>query len=556
MPACASESMTRYYPSSPPLSRSASASPPPGSPLSTSPPETYTKLKHTNSFLSSSSKLPSSSSFQSPCRPLPRQSTPPPRAAVSPKKPEGYVSMVLNFFSPWRLVNWYLNLLFTIFFNIWEVVMFIIRVPTLWVSAWVSLTLMILQLPLTLLKFILTFLYTPASELTRKKRCVLISGGSTVQSVHLARNFHKAGARVVVCEIEGLFSLARFSTACSKFYTIPKPGPGNAAEYVKALKTIVEKEKAVYYIPVSAANAAYYDALAKPHLEIAGCECFIPGTADVTALDDPLELLRRCRLLGLTTPVHYVLRSTDDVSRLYETGALRSGRHMMLAAGPSGMRDRAKIQLPLNHEEFRNLRHEISERRPWVIIRDAGSPHFITCTAVKDSRVVANVTCRVDEDKGLIPEVRTDVSQWLERFFSRSFGSRINGHLSFRLVLLNDEIVTIGCKVGIGMPYVCLTSIHPRLVWRSCRHFCRQHSGPLIVGEPYNSKDAFPSAVSQASNYKLNPKGSPIDKREILFVYWDPLPYCAYYHLQLPLLRIAGAIREGTQHNPPLAVVE
>ncbi|XP_011303478.1 uncharacterized protein [Fopius arisanus] len=553
MPACSSENMPRYY-RSPSSSRCSSASPVlPNSPLSTSPksshPMTLSPSTSTSSSIStwsnSSQTRPSRSPQDDPCT---RKSQSSPRDVRS-------VLRVCHLLSPRRLISWYFSILLSIMNTIYEALLFTIRAPALWASAWLCLVVVILQLPLTIIKWLLMLLHTPASELTRRKRCVLISGGSTVQAVHLARNFHKAGARVIICEVEGLFSLARFSTACSKFYTIPKPGPGSAADYVNALKTIVERERAVYYIPVSAANAAYYDALAKPHLELAGCECFVPGASEVTALDDPLELLRRCRLLGLTTPVHFVLRSTEDIAALYETGALRSSRHVMLAAGPSGMRDRAKVHLPLNPEEFRGMRQEISERRPWVIIRNPGGPHFITCTTVKDSRVVANVTCRVDEDKGLIPEVRGDVAQWLDRFFARSFSSRINGHLSFRLVITGDEVITIGCRVGVGMPYVCLTSVHPRLVWRPCRHFSRQNSGPLLVGEEYQGRGAFPSAIKQASTLKINPHRCPIDKREALFVYWDPLPYCVYYHLQLPLLRIAGAFRERAQHNPPLAVV-
>lgn len=457
-----------------------------------------------------------------------------------------------------RLLIWYFSFIFNILYGLFNTTIFLMRAPAVWASAWLCIFLVILQLPLTVLKYFITMLHTPASELARNKRCVLISGGSTVQAVHLARNFYKAGARVIVCEVEGLFGLARFSTACSKFYTVPRPGPGNAAEYVKALKNIVEKEKAVYYIPVSSANAAYYDALAKPHLEIMGCECFVPSTTEVTALDDPLELLRRCRSVGLTLPVHFVLRSLDDVLELYDTGVLRSGRHVLLPAGPGGMRDRTKVPLPPSAQEFQNIRHVISDKRPWVVIRDPGGPHFITCTTVKNSRVVANVTCRVDETKGLIPEVRNDVAQWLERFFARSFSTRVNGHLSFRLVQLNDELVSIGCRVGIGLPYVCLTSVHPRLVWRPCRHFSRSSSGPLLVGEKYDIQpEAFSSAVKQANSNGNNCLGSVLDKREALFVYWDPLPYCAYYHLQLPFIRVAGALRaQPGQHNPPLAVVQ
>lgn len=232
----------------------------------------------------------------------------------------------------------------------------------------------------------------------------------------------------------------------------------------------------------------------------------------------------------------------------------------MLAAGPAGMRDRAKIVLPPTSWEFMNQQHEISEARPWVVIRDPGGDHFITCTTVKESRIVANVTCRVAESQGLIPENRTDVTQWLDRFFARSFHTRINGHLSFRLALSENQgpLVCIGCQVGVSLPYVCHTGIHPRLVWRPCRHFSRQNSAVLTSDRQQQTTDGMLNASKRQSG-ETSPHllGMVIDKREALFVYWDPLPYCAYYHLQLPFRRVAGAIRaQPAQHNPPLAVVQ
>ncbi|XP_033230167.1 uncharacterized protein LOC117181514 [Belonocnema kinseyi] len=568
MPACSSENVPRFWSSSPPTSRSSSLSPSlPSSPVSTSPPNIspVSTLKRSTSNISYSSDT--SEHFSQYSNTSSNAST----VIFSPRRRSRQMNQ--NFsqhqqemqqrreaFLLSRIFFWYLGLLLTIIRGVLNVVGYAIWAPGLWASAWVCLFWIILQLPLTMLKWLITILHTPASERARNKRCVLISGGSTVQAVRLAQNFYKAGARVVIFDLEGLFALARFSIACSKYYTVPPPGPGRAAEYVKALKDIVQKERAVYYIPVSATSTAYYDALAKQYLEIMGCECFVPGAADVTALDDPLELLRRCSSLGLSTPNHYVLRSEEDVARLYEAGTLRKGRHMMLAAGPAGMRDRIKVILPPTEREFRHQELEISERKPWVAVRDPGGSHFITCTTIKDSRVVANVTCRVDEVKGLIPEERANVDQWLERFFARTFGSRINGHMSFRLAMSKDsgELVSIGCRVGIGLPYICHTSLHPRLVWRPCRHFSRQNSGHLLVGERHLMQEAVASAFKRSSSEtSCRLLGTVLDKREALFVYWDPLPYCAYYYLQLPFRRVAGAIRaQHRQHNPPLAVVQ
>lgn len=459
-----------------------------------------------------------------------------------------------------KLLIAYINLLFGILRGIISVINCAIWAPALWISIWVYILWVIFQFPLTAFKWFLKVLFTTAAERIRTKRCVLISGGSTVQAVHLARNFYKAGARVVICEMEGLFALAKFSTACSKFYTIPRPGPGNAIQYVKALKNIVQKEKALYYIPVSACNTAYYDALAKPYLEVLGCECFVPSAGEVTTLDDPLELLLRCRALGLPTPPHTVVHSMQDVLRLYEENAFATGRHLMVAAGPMGMNDRGKMVLPPTARELRNHHYEISENKPWIVYRDPSGKHYMTCTTVKGSKVVANVTCLVDEKLGLIPEERPEVAQWLDRYFAGTFGGAFSGHLTFRLAVTEEgELVSIGCRVGVSLPYICHTGIHPRLVWKPCRHFSRQNSGTLNTPEQYLLPDKAVVKASKRPTAEIMPNlmGTVLDKRETLFAYWDPLPYCAYCHLQLPFRRLAGMIRaQPAQHNPPLAVVQ
>lgn len=569
MPACTSENFPRFWPSSPPTSRSNSVTPPLyGSPLSTSPTlvSPMSTLKRSTSGVSSSSNLfnvsASSNGLNAPALIVSSrrqhqhqqrvQASHPGQAAQGQNHNRNDLLLA-------KLLRVYIAVLFSVLQGVVSVVSYAIWAPTLWASVWVYVLWVIFQLPLTALKWFITVLHTPASERARNKRCVLISGGSTVQTVHMARNFYKAGARVVICELEGLHGLAKFSTACYKFYTIPKPGPGNAIEYIKALKDIVQKERAAYYIPVSSSNTAYYDALAKPYLEVMGCECFVPGASEVAALDDPLELLRKCRALGLATPDHSVLRSLQDILRLYEQNAFATGRYLMLAAGPAGMRDRGKTVLPPTMREFQNQQHEITESRPWVVIRDPPGRHYITCTTVKESRIVANVTCQVDEGRGLIPEERPEVVQWLERFIGRSFSSRISGHLSFRLAVSKDgELVPLGCRVGVSLPYICHTGIHPRLVWKPCKHFSRQNSGVLLIADRHLLPDAVTSTLNRTPGETVpHLLGTVLDKREALFAYWDPLPYCAYYHLQLPFGRLAGMIRaQPVQHSPPLAVVQ
>ncbi|KAG5673478.1 hypothetical protein PVAND_003522 [Polypedilum vanderplanki] len=74
--------------------------------------------------------------------------------------------------------------------------------PSFWISAFLWLFWKLISYPLSVLKNVLIFLHTPAHERNRQKRTVLISSGSTIQSLHLARNFYSAGARVVVFEFD------------------------------------------------------------------------------------------------------------------------------------------------------------------------------------------------------------------------------------------------------------------------------------------------------------------------------------------------------------------
>lgn len=459
-----------------------------------------------------------------------------------------------------KIIGWYpalllrfiRNLVSTVVYLTWSQV--ILLGPTLWISAWLWIFWKSFQLPLTVIKWLLTLLHTPASERGRKKRTVLISGGSTIQALHLARNFYTAGARVVVFEIEGLFGLARFSTAVQKFYTVPRPEPHHPQKYVKALCDIVERENASYFIPVSATSTAYYDALAKPHLELLGCSCFCPGVKEVWALDDVLEVLQQCQGAGIPTPMHYAVSSKDEITKLYNNGQLRTGRHVMVSVGPWGCRDKLKVIMPASRQEFK-MPHEISEQRPWVVIQDVPGQHFLTCTTLKDSHVVANVTCHVNKDSGgLVPVENQEVSCWLKNFFSKVRVLRqVTGHVSFRFVLSDADktLVPMSCRVGVSMPYICYTSVHPRIVWKPCKHFSRQNSGPLVADSGrYWMHEAVMNTLKHPSVEAVGRLiGTVLDKREALFVFWDPLPYCAYYHLQLPFKNVLAFVQEHYGRN-------
>lgn len=439
------------------------------------------------------------------------------------------------------LIGWYPAFLVRIFFELFS--LFTITaiknlpfiLPTLWISGCLWLFWKFFMLPVSILKSILIFLFVPASERNRKKRTILISGGSTVQAVHLARNFYSAGARIVVCEVEGNFGLARFSTAVATYYTVPQPSDEQVDEYIEALKEIVLKESVSYYIPVSEANTAYYDAVAKPQIEALGCECICPDLRDVLLLDDTLELMRKMQAENMVTPMYYVLQSFLDLKRTYDFGTVRNEPHTLISVGLAGCKYRQKIDVQ-NKKQLR-ITHPISEQNPWLLVQHCNGDQFVTCTTVRDSQVIANVTCKVDNFGGFIPIEHPEIEQWLRQFFaSLKFNRKIVGHLSFDFTVTDNNVILMGCEVGVRRPYICYTSVQSRIVCKPCRHFSRHKSGPIVantgkywLNEAMFNTLEYPSCDSFSKLFEII-----CGKNEALFTIWDPLPYCAYYYIQLP----------------------
>lgn len=413
-----------------------------------------------------------------------------------------------------------------------------IAAPSFWLSALLWIFWKLLRVPIALVKWLLSGDEEQPGAVQRQ-RTVLLSGGSTIQTLHMARNFYGSGARVVVFEFEGLFGLARFSTSVDKFYVVPRPSSSNVEQYIAALCHIVRKERPTVYVPVCATSPAYYDALAKPHLELLNCASFVPGVQETQQLDDCLQLFQRCQAHHISLPAHTVITGKEQLHQLYEQGFVPGYRNIFMACGMQGIMERHKYILPHRRAELLMFsQHEISERQPWLVVRDQpGYHHYVTCTTVRDSQVVANVSCRVeDHTKNLIPVRREDEAQielWLRHFFAKvRFQRSINGHISFRLVKSpahGGQYVPLGVRLGVALPYICHNRSHAQLLCRAIKCMCIHRRGIAAIEEDMASWSWSWSTLERSTSR------TPLDKREALFAYWDPLPYCAYYHFQLPL---------------------
>jgi len=429
--------------------------------------------------------------------------------------------------------------------------------PSFWLSAFLWLFWKLISYPLALLKNVLVFLHTPAHERSRKKRTVLISGGSTIQALHLARNFHSAGARVIAFEFEGLFALARFSVAVDKFYTIPASAKDNANDYVNAVMRIVEIEKPSLYIPVCATSPAYFDALAKPHMELEGVQrIFCPGAQEVSVLDDIGSVLKKCENRNIPVPPYRVLNCKEDLIKLYDSGFMKNFRNVLVATGAHGIIERQKYILPANKRDL-NLSVEISEDKPWIVLRDVPGKHYVTCSTIKDSKVIANVTCAIQPDtRNLVPESNPEIEKWLNEFFEKvRFMRNINGHVSFRFVKseASGNLLTLGTRVGVTISYLCYTGVQSRVVQKPCPHFERKNSGSMTQSRHF-LPDTVANTIKNPSAQSLEKLiGSVLDKREALFLYWDPLPYIAFYHFQLPLRKMSKFLQRHSKRSNRLS---
>lgn len=430
------------------------------------------------------------------------------------------------------VLGWYPCLLLTIVKTVMSAFL-----PQTWWRLILMLPLLLVTMWLWIFKQVLGILSLVISgKSVQKNRTVLISGGSSIQALHLARNFRSAGARVVMCEVEGQFALARFSTAVSRFYTVPKPTSDQLQSYVRALTKIVIKEQVNYYIPVCATTSAYYDAVAKPHLELLGCCCFCPGIKEVWVFDDTLEVLKKCQKYDIPVPRFYEITSQEDLLKLYDTDEIKTNICVMSAAGPRGLRERSKIILPRSKDDLKLSNYIISEHKPWVVVKNVLGHHYLTCTVVRNSHMIANVICKMDQKTNtLISVEQKDIDKWITNFFSKLQLLRpVSGHFSFRFVICKNSktVIPLSSQVGISIPYIGFNNMHPKLLWKHCQH-SRQNS--RFLSENGHFKIQAADVVNGLLNKQFFKVGSILDKKKSLFKLSDPFPYWSYYYMHLPV---------------------
>lgn len=452
----------------------------------------------------------------------------------------------------------------------------LVRVPSLWMCLWMRCAWMCTRVPLVVAKHVFRLCARPRSR--RGGRCtVLINGGSTVQALHLARNFNLTGARVIVCEINGRAELCSFSVAAHDHYTVPGPSEDNCVQYVNALRAIVEKERVDIYVPTGATVSAYYDAVAKPHLELLGCRCWTPGLDGVVALNDLSEVFRVCETVGLPVPKHLLVCSKDDIIKLYDNVSFRADRHFIVNVGMSGCKTGHRLQLPATRKSLR-LPGPVNDDRPWLLVQHCLGSYYTTCTTVQAGRVVGNVTCTAHDGRATGRNELID--DWTSRFVS-AVPVPFDGYLTFSVcVSPSRKVIPLGCRVGVPVTYASYRSNFEQILQcqpPSRAYYCNGSSGDTVAartngaaGDAVVSTGANGSGVTvpASTEFVADPTDRyyattllyetitrmgtfqsvkrlvlvVVTKREMVFTYWDPLPFFAYYSLQMIVDRINNAL--------------
>lgn len=459
---------------------------------------------------------------------LDRRISPPPGRLLQPHNGEvGTINWYITFF--WKLFKSFLGLQW--------INTLLLRMSSMWLCFWLILTWKCIRIPLIVSKYILRFCFA-ARKHKGEQRTVLINGGSTVQTLHLARNFYLTGARVIICEIEGFAELSYFSIAVDNYYTIPKPNDDNCVQYVDALRSIVEKERVNFYVPTGTTVSSYYDAVAKSHLELLGCKCFAPGLDGISILNDLSEVFHKCEIEGMLVPKHLRVCSKEDIIKLYDNVSFRADKHFIVNIGLSGCKTKHSLQLPASRKSLK-LPGMVSDDCPWLLVQNCLGTYYNTCTTVQNGKVIANVTYNMRNGNIMQNEL---IDNWVTHFIS-TLSFSFDSILTFKICITpSKKVIPLECQIGVPIIYTFYKSNLEKIIFSSCAH--QSLSPKMEITERYYVTELIYETVTHINTFYSIKRlvNILVTKREMFFTHWDPLPFFVYYNLQLLIVSINNVL--------------
>ncbi|MGB7418989.1 MAG: hypothetical protein WA918_07400 [Erythrobacter sp.] len=384
------------------------------------------------------------------------------------------------------------------------------------------------------------------SAANRDRYTILISGAKMTKALVLARAFHAAGHRVLLCESARYeINAHRFSHAVDSFHVLPDSG---APGYGPALKRLIERECVDIYLPVTSPAGSLHDAALVPELSQL-CEVLHAGPDLITLLDDKARFAETARAAGLRVPGTHRVTSADEALAFDFTAYNRPFILKSIAYDPVGRLD--LVRLPMDDRaamESYVRALPISEDNPYVLQEFIAGTEFCTHGFFRNGELRVHCACessafQVNYEHRDIPEIR----EWVEAF-GRATG--LTGQASFDYIRAADdgEYFAIECNPRTHSA-ITLFGGDARLAEA---YLSREEAAPIeplpgarptfwSAHELWRILCAWPDLAAIRARLDVIARG-----RDAVFDAKDPLPFAALHHLHIPFLLIRS-LAEGRQ---------
>jgi predicted ATP-grasp superfamily ATP-dependent carboligase len=427
-----------------------------------------------------------------------------------------------------------------------------LRLGTAFFQSFVTLTLLLLALPINVTVVVLSLLWSKLARLLHQSKPathpknILISGGKMTKTLQLARSFYAAGHRVVLIETHKYWlSGHQFSQAVDKFYTTPIPEKDPDA-YTQGLIEIIKRENIDIYIPVTSPVGSYYDSLAKPELS-EYCEVFHVDADVCEMLDDKYAFSEKVRQLGLSVPKSFKITSPEEVLNFDFSQETR--KYILKSIPYDSIRRLDLTKLPCETTEkteafVRSL--PISPEKPWIMQEFIPGKEYCTHSTVRNGTLRLHTCCESSAFQVNYKNVeQPKIREWVTSLFREL---KITGQISFDFIEAEDgEVYAIECN---PRTHSAITTFHDHPGVADAYLKDTQNENELPVEPLPDSKPTYWlyhelwRLTEIRSWSQLQPWLEKIVQgTDAIFQLDDPLPFLTVPHWQITLLLLDNLIK-------------